>query len=73
MNSLIAALLSNLLGMFTRIVDAIFYIYINLFSSICSCELCDGDEVAKIADWSFVFLKRSRIAVLIFLIVILNL
>ena len=61
MNSLIAVLLSNLLGMFTFMVFAIFWISFILFSSMKLCIACAELPGLKavIACWSFVFLKMS--------------
>jgi len=74
-NSLIAVLLSNLLGMPTFIVLAIFYISLSLFSSIIDCAwwIVDPGDTAVMAVWSFVFLKISLITAFMFLIVMFTL
>lgn len=75
MNSLIAVLLSNLLGMLTFMVVAIFCISFSLVSSIYDW-ICDIEVpwlIAVMALWSFVFLKMSLTTTLMWRTVTLNL
>lgn len=69
MNSLIADLLSNLLGMFTFMVLAIFCISLILFSSMKLYIWCTElpGLIAVMAACSFVFLKISLMTALMFL------